>query len=147
MTVPSKSPSAQEAPAAQQQLQGSPRRAPAPGQALFHPESLSLRFLSDQFRHGLSGDEEPDPGERERAQLCFPLPVGYRTMSCARHKEEAAQTENASVPSPTFQFIQQFTYGRTKAPVCLTSPSSKPRTSLESNSLLSPSSELQDPKH
>lgn len=108
MTEPSKSHSAQEEPAAQQQLQGSP------GQALFHPEPLSLQCLSDQFRHRLSGDEEPDPGERERAQLCFPLSVGYRTMSCARHMEKAAQRENVSVPSPAFQFIQQFTYGRTR---------------------------------
>lgn len=57
-------------------------------------------------------------------------------------QEEAGQRENASVPSPAFPFVQQLTYGRTKAPVCLTSPSPKPRISLQGHSLLSPSSEL-----
>lgn len=56
---------------------------------------------------------------------------------------EEAEGKHASVPSPTFQLIQQLTNGRTNTSACVTSQSPKPSVLSKSNSLLSRGSELQ----
>lgn len=136
------SPSTQEAAAA---APGEPGPAPAPGQALLHPEPLSQRFLSDQFR--LAGNEEPDPGERERDQPCFSLQLdtGQGTVPGTRKRQHRGKMSHCPHQLSNSAHLNWTSHllSRTKAPVCLTSPSPKPRISSEGNSLLSLSSELQ----